>query len=168
MKSRRKNRFAVLSPAAFKKAPKQSPLTTARRLVIPRLLEFVVASEAITHLSKSFRLNPTIVLASINVAIHAAWQGSKNSVHLDWMRLSNHFGFMLRNFCMPTDKRELAKRPQTMILSGFSHMEFGHLLSNLFLLLVLAAPVMRVLTVRQFCYLYSFSIRVFDHVPMGY
>jgi hypothetical protein len=130
--------------------------------VFPRLLEGVICAEVIIFASERSGLAATEVIGCANLAVCYVWQ-------LAWVdRVFFDRGlwkWMYRNFAMPYNTMELAARPQTMLLSCFSQMDYGHFAGNYAalatfgeLLRVDGQSLISVLGVRQFSYYYLSSI----------
>jgi membrane associated rhomboid family serine protease len=137
-------------------------LNAAAVWVFPRLLEGVAGAEVISFASQQCGLLPTDVIAHANFAVYWVWQLAwVDRVFLD----RGLWKWMHRNFTMPNDKKELAKRPHTILLSCFSQMSFDHWSGNISSLSFFGSSVTSgsssltsVLGVRQFSYFYIASM----------
>jgi membrane associated rhomboid family serine protease len=114
-------------------------------------LQMVLASEATVLSSSTFKVDPTLTLFVTNCAVYGAWILSEESNN-DKLRHFMHQHFLLRNDDIGKE------RLHTMLLSGFSHMDRNHLVSNMGALLLFGPKISKTLSTRIFSYFYIFAI----------
>lgn len=176
--------------------PEQQPIHTPRSLVgeikqlvhnnpLQHALYGIVASEATLCLSKmlssfvaatipsAFVLQSPLMAAAVmrpaccvittaNLIVYALWQKAKHEGDLRFYRA------MYQLFVVPYDEEERRRRPLSILLSAFSHLEFLHLSRCLLGLHCLGDELEQFMGSRKFIYFYVSSIYASKFINFGF
>lgn len=109
----------------------------------------ILTSESILLASRLLKVTSTKIIVGVNASVFFLWLLSRTSAAV--------FRWMSRHFLLPYNKNQLGVNPHTLITSTFSHINFWHIFSNMFALLMFGEQLEPRMRHRTYVYLYVIS-----------